>query len=149
MYLLSIVMGLFLVVPISAQDISSFSQIENVLSLRDPFAVPYKIKKKSGPRGNLSSVISSEKGYYSNEVNTSNLRLNTLSIVGLFIGKNRRALVRTGNSKSIITLREGMSIGPEKSVLKAILPGGLVFVKKDKNPYGQEEYQEVLIPFSR
>ncbi|HXH73331.1 MAG TPA: hypothetical protein VNJ08_00080 [Bacteriovoracaceae bacterium] len=126
------------------------TKIENPLDLRDPFRAPYfkseaEAKKRKG-------YFSSGKGEYSNigESQIENLVLHDIKVVGVLIGKERRALVHaTPESKKVIILKEGMKIGADKAELKAILPGGIVLVEKIVNVYGQEEFLETVIPISR
>src|SRR5690606_7790258 len=92
------------------------------------------------------------KGQYSNivEAPLEQIQLGDLRLVGVLIGKERRALVNIGQeNKKIIVLKEGMKIGPEAAELKAILPGGIVLVEKIVNVYGEEEYLETVIPISK
>jgi type IV pilus assembly protein PilP len=90
------------------------------------------------------------KGEYSNinETSLEQLNLGALKVVGVLIGKERRALVTAGSAK-ITILKEGMKIGPEMVELKAILPGGIVLVEKIVNVYGEEEFLETVIPISK
>ena len=45
-----------------------------------------------------------------------------------------------------IKLKEGMTLGTQNAVVRAILPGGIVLVEKISNVYGQEEFFETVIP---
>ncbi len=72
-----------------------------------------------------------------------------MKVVGVLIGRERRAMVKSGDGGSIIILKEGMKIGEDGAELKAILPGGIILVEKIVNVYGQEEYLETVIPISR
>ena len=75
--------------------------------------------------------------------------MDNIKLVGVLIGKERRALVSSQGGKSIIILKEGMKIAEEGAELKAILPGGIILVEKIVNVYGQEEYLETVIPISK
>lgn len=125
------------------------TKIENPFNLRDPFKAP--INKSEGKTKGRGFFLSG-KGQYSNigETAVDQLSIGSLKVVGVLIGKERRALVNAGkDSKQIIILKEGMKIGPESAELKAILPGGIVLVEKIVNVYGEEEYLETVIPISK
>lgn len=137
----------------SAKSLQNFfnnkTKIDNPFNLRDPFKAPStKSENKKQGRG----FYISGKGQYSNigDTNLHALALNNLKVVGVLIGKERRALVNNGAADGkIVILKEGMKIGPEQAELKAILPGGIVLVEKIVNVYGEEEYLETVIPISR
>ena len=125
------------------------TKIENPFQLRDPFKPPTG-KSEGKKRGRGFEV--SGKGNYSNiaEAALDQLSPSKLRLVGVLIGKERRALVNAGgDAKRLIILKEGMKIGTEGAEVKAILPGGLVLVEKIVNVYGEEEYLETVIPISR
>lgn len=128
------------------------TKIENPFNLRDPFkAPPSKHENKNQRKG----FYVSGKGQYSNiaDFNLDRIAVNDMKVVGVLIGKERRALVnptgKEGKEGRVIILKEGMKIGPEGAELKAILPGGIVLVEKIVNVYGEEEYLETVIPISR
>lgn len=125
------------------------TRLENPLDLRDPFKSPQT--KSDGNQKGRGFVITS-KGSYSNlaTIPVRELSIQQLKVVGVLIGKERRALVHANeNNKEVIILKEGMKIGPDEAELKAILPGGIVLVERIVNVYGQEEYLETVIPISR
>lgn len=125
------------------------TKIENPFNLRDPFKAPIN---KSDGKIKGKGWLSSGKGQYSNigETALDQLSVGQIKVVGVLIGKERRALVNLGKeNKQIIILKEGMKIGPEAAELKAILPGGIVLVEKIVNVYGEEEYLETVIPISK
>lgn len=129
---------------------SEKTKIENPFNLRDPFKAPISGKPDSKREGRGFRVTG--KGQYSNivEAPLEQLQLGDIRLVGVLIGKERRALVNLpGDGKKIIILKEGMKIGPEAAELKAILPGGIVLVEKIVNVYGEEEYLETVIPISK
>lgn len=138
---------------LSAKSLQNFfnnkTKIDNPFNLRDPFKAPgTKTEGKKQGRG----FYISGKGQYSNisDTNLNELTLANLKVVGVLIGKERRALVNNGAAEAkVIILKEGMKIGPEQAELKAILPGGIVLVEKIVNVYGEEEYLETVIPISR
>lgn len=123
------------------------TNIENPFNLRDPFKAPMLKSdlKKSGRGFKITG-----KGEYSNinETALDQLNISSLKVVGVLIGKERRAMVTSGTNK-IIILKEGMKIGPEMVELKAILPGGIVLVEKIVNVYGEEEFLETVVPISK
>ena len=120
------------------------TKIDKPFELRDPFKAPQfkseKVKINDG-------VYSSGKGQYTNIVEATVRSMNEIKLVGVLIGKERRALV--ANGKSVIILKEGAKIGEDGAELKAILPGGIILVEKMINVYGQEEYLETVIPISK
>jgi hypothetical protein len=127
------------------------TKIENPFNLRDPFKAP--TSKTDGNKKGRGFFVSG-KGQYSNigETAIDQISVNDIKVVGVLIGKERRALINLGkdeNSQNVIILKEGMKIGPESAELKAILPGGIVLVEKIVNVYGEEEYLETVIPISR
>jgi type IV pilus assembly protein PilP len=125
------------------------TKIDNPFNLRDPFKAP--INKAEGKKKGRGFTITG-KGSYSNigDTDFASLSINTIRVVGVLIGKERRALVNGGGeNKKIIILKEGLKIGPEQAEVKAILPGGIVLVEKIVNVYGEEEYLETVIPISR
>jgi Tfp pilus assembly protein PilP len=136
-----------------AKDMKNFfrdkTKIDNPFSLRDPFKAPLS---KSESKKNKGGFYVSGKGQYSNIAETplDQLSVNDLKVVGVLIGRERRALVTDGKDKTkVMILKEGMKVGPESAELKAILPGGIVLVEKIVNVYGEEEYLETVIPISR
>jgi type IV pilus assembly protein PilP len=123
------------------------TNIENPFNLRDPFKAP---QAKSDVKKTGRGFKITGKGEYSNinETSLEQLNLETLRVVGVLIGKERRAMVTSGGNK-ITILKEGMKIGPEMVELKAILPGGIVLVEKIVNVYGEEEFLETVVPISK
>ncbi len=123
------------------------TSIENPFNLRDPFKAP---QTKSDVKKTGRGFKITGKGEYSNisETSLEQLNLETLRVVGVLIGKERRAMVTSGGNK-ITILKEGMKIGPEMVELKAILPGGIVLVEKIVNVYGEEEFLETVVPISK
>ncbi len=123
--------------------------IENPFQLRDPFKSP---AIKANGKKNEKGYFSTGKGNYSNikEASLNEISLQEMKVVGVLIGKERRAMVQSSEKdKEIVVLKEGMKIGPDDAELKAILPGGIVLVEKIINVYGQEEYLETVIPISK
>ena len=123
------------------------SNIKDPMALRDPFKRQNDVIFKD----QRARTLVKEKDSYSNYVTDLpvDVGLNTLKLVGVLLGPQRRAIVRvSGNTQSFI-IREGMVLGTEKAEVKAILPGGMVLVEKIKNVYNQDEYVETIIPLSR
>ena len=126
------------------------SKIEDPFSLRDPFHSP-PLKKEPKKENKVEKLELNEKGEYSNvkETPLEQISISDIKVVGVLIGKERRAMVNSGKEGSkVIILKEGMKIGPEETELKAILPGGIVLVEKITNVYGEEEFLETVIPIS-
>lgn len=121
------------------------TKIDKPFDLRDPFKAPSTKSEKTTEK---SGYFVSGKGQYSNIKENSVTKIEDIKVVGVLIGKERRAMVSAGN-KDIIILKEGMKIGPDGAELKAILPGGIILVEKMVNVYGQEEYLETVIPISK
>ncbi len=88
-------------------------------------------------------------GVYTNIGALGMVDLNKMQIVGVMIGKERRALARIDGKPDIFVLREGMRLGSDNAELKAIHPGGIILVEKLVNVYGEEEYLETVIPISQ
>lgn len=122
------------------------TKIERPFELRDPFKAPQpKAEKNKVEEG----YFISGKGQYSNIKEENVKSIENLKVVGVLIGRERRAMVKTADNGSIIILKEGMKIGEDGAELKAILPGGVILVEKIINVYGQEEYLETVIPISK
>lgn len=122
------------------------TKIDKPFELRDPFkAPPSKTEKNKEKEG----YFISGKGQYSNIKEDTVTSIETIKVVGVLIGRERRAMVRSGDKASILILKEGMKIGEDGAELKAILPGGIILVEKIFNVYGQEEYLETVIPISK
>jgi hypothetical protein len=150
----------------SAKNVKNFfndkTSIENPFALRDPFKAP--TFKPEGKKERQGFSITG-KGNYSNivEQGLDQLSVSNMKVIGVLIGKERRAMVTQGGDSGytpgsstsgnkgakVTVLKEGMKIGREGAELKAILPGGIVLVEKIINVYGEEEYLETVIPISR
>jgi type IV pilus assembly protein PilP len=122
--------------------------IEDPFELRDPFKVPLT-KSELGAAREQKSLM--RDGVYTNIDEMKVADIKQLRIVGVMIGRERRALARINGStkKDIIVLREGMRIGADNAELKAIHPGGVILVEKLVNVYGEEEFLETVIPISQ
>lgn len=138
----------------SNADLDNFfkskTKIENPLELRDPFKAPVTKASKRAQKG--GNYFISGKGEFTNigEDSLNNLNIQDLKVVGVMIGRERRAMLQgAGTDKKVIVVKEGSKIGPDNAEIKAILPGGIVLVEKIMNVYGQEEYLETVIPISR
>jgi type IV pilus assembly protein PilP len=122
------------------------TKIEKPFELRDPFKAPQSKSEKSKVK---EGYFTSGSGQYSNIKEESVSSVESLKVVGVLIGRERRAMVKDGEKAGIIILKEGMKIGDDGAELKAILPGGIILVEKIVNVYGQEEYLETVIPISK
>jgi hypothetical protein len=140
---------------VQAKTIKDFfkgkTNLGNLSNIRDPFRSPLKRKLKSSDAKGKTKKTYLIDGKYTNisRPSLSSINIDELIITGVVIGKNRRAIAKTLNGKTTITLKEGMILGADKLELKAILPGGIVFVERIVNVYGQEEYLETVIPLSQ
>ncbi len=122
------------------------TKIDNPFELRDPFKAP---PSKSDRSMSKAGYYMQGKGQYSNIEEVTFNSIADLRIVGVLIGKERRAMVQSGKAGKIVTIKEGTKIGEDGAELKAILPGGVIIVEKIVNVYGQEEYLETVIPISK
>lgn len=104
--------------------------------LRNPFKIKLEKKKARQKQKVQQSLGSSDL--------IKEIDPNAMKIIGVLAGKKKRAFAKFKNS--VIILKEGDKIGPDKVELKAILPGGIVVVDRFTNVYGQEEYLETIIP---
>lgn len=83
-----------------------------------------------------------------------NVPLSKIRVVGILLGKERRAMAKIEGGGSgtqggeTFILKEGMKLGENQAELKAILPGGIVVVEKLKDVYDKDEFIETLIPVS-
>jgi type IV pilus assembly protein PilP len=124
------------------------TSIEDPFEMRDPFKAPnIRIDKDSNVVGKVST------GVYSNIPVLGDVALDSIQVVGVIIGKERRAFIklRQGDNPgaTTYTVKEGQLMGENDAELKAILPGGIILVEKTTNIYGQEEYLETVIPISK
>jgi Tfp pilus assembly protein PilP len=116
------------------------TRIENPFELRDPFKTPLlKSKKKVTGKENYSRSV---------EDDLAGMALQDIKVVGVLIGKERRAVLQVEKGP-LVLVKEGMKIGPDQVELKAILPGGIILVEKIVNVYGQDEYLETVVPISK
>jgi hypothetical protein len=116
------------------------TKIENPFDLRDPFKAPHVGGTKK---------VGSKSVENKNEDALALLKVQDIKVRGVLIGKERRAIIQALNNSTLLFVKEGMKIGPDKIEVKAILPGGMVLVEKFVNVYGQEEYLETVIPISK
>lgn len=130
------------------------TRIENPLELRDPFKSP---QAKGQQRKQGGNRFRRGESTYSN-ISIDNLRdwnIYEIRVVGVMIGKERRAMIvkgvggSDGNNSKVVVIKEGSFVGPDNAEVKAILPGGIILVEKIINVYGQEEYLETVVPISR
>jgi len=125
------------------------SSIENPFGLRDPFKRQYdrtgKKRKQVGEKGKTYELVD---GVYTNVKRIEDQPIDRVKIVGVLIGRERRAIAEISGSSGTYILKEGMKLGKDSAEIKAILPGGIVLVEKIINVYGQQEYLETIIPIS-
>lgn len=125
------------------------TKIKDPFELRDPFK--RKIFKRKA-KTKKAYEMTADGSVFSNLPSIDNVPLNKIRVVGILLGKDRRAIAKisTGTTlgKETFILKEGMLLGIDKAELKAILPGGIVVVEKIKNVYDQEEYIETIVPVS-
>jgi type IV pilus assembly protein PilP len=119
------------------------TQIKNPYDLRDPF------KRKPAPKKSRTKAKERSMGIFDSAIETHTNTIDAFKVVGIMIGKERRALAKpTNGGTETIILKEGMKIGNSGAEVKAILPGGVVVVEKILNVYDQEEYLETVLPIS-
>lgn len=126
----------------------SKTYVKNPLDLRDPFKRKINKKKVSQYHGKVH-----EGGVYNNQIDRiEDKPIESIRIVGVMIGKERRAMAKIAQGKElgpdVYFIKEGMKMGPNGAEVKAILPGGIVLVEKIRNVYDQDEYLETVIPVS-
>jgi hypothetical protein len=149
-----ILFGSFFLSFVMAQDTSKVpdvlkgkTELKDPLGLRDPFKAPMR-KKIEKPQDSKTGTLGKDNVYRNVQMDYGSIDPRNLTIVGVLVGKEKRAFAKSG--ASVVVLKEGMEIGSGTSamILKAILPGGVVFVEKVVNVYGQEEYLETIIPIT-
>jgi hypothetical protein len=125
------------------------TKIKDPFNLRDPFK-RFQFKRKSELK--KSYAILEEGSVFSNLPTIENVPLSKIKIVGILLGKERRAMAKivdsSGAAGETYILKEGMKFGESQAELKAILPGGIVVVEKLKDVYDKDEFIETLIPVS-
>ena len=124
------------------------TKIKNPFRLRDPFK--RKRLKLKGSKGRYSAFLKGS--FFSNLPSIENVPLDNIRVVGVLLGRNRRAMakIKKGDTlmKDTYILKEGMRLGRDNAEIKAILPGGIVVVEKIRNVYDKEEYLETIIPIT-
>jgi Tfp pilus assembly protein PilP len=123
---------------------SEMTIIPNPLKLRDPFLSPkFESQRVRAKKEAINTSLS-------NIPELGEVKLEELEIVGVIIGPNRRAFAKIkGKEGDTFVIKEGIRLGENMSVVKAILPGGIVLVEKNTNIYGEDEYLETVIPISK
>lgn len=147
----------FLILFFKATDISAnenkfykdvTTKIKDPFNMRDPFK-RILFKRKSELK--KSYTILEEGSVFSNLPTIENVPISKIKIVGILLGKERRAMAKISESSQggeTYILKEGMKLGNNEAELKAILPGGIVVVEKLKDVYDKDEFIETLIPVS-
>jgi hypothetical protein len=128
------------------ESFQNLTNIENPFELRDPFRAPLM---KTNKTDNDSQASLTQNGVFTNISSIGEIDPKTIKIVGVLVGRDRRAMAKVNGNDDVVILREGMKIGADQAELKAILPGGIILVEKITNVYGEEEYLETVIPISR
>lgn len=121
------------------------TELEDPFALRDPFKKPLidlGIKEKKD-----KPLLERQKEETDEEL-VAKMTIADLKIVGILIGKDRRAMLQGAAPGKTILLKEGMLIGPNQAEVKAILPAGIVIVEKMKNIYDETEYLETIVPIA-
>ena len=124
---------------------STLSLKSRLKNFRDPFK--RNILKRT-KKGRNKKVVQT---YFSNKISIENVAIEDLKIVGVYLGKERRAIglqISKAEKAEPFIIKEGMKVGPDAVEVKAILPGGIVLVEKVVNVYDEEEYLETIIPVS-
>lgn len=125
------------------------TRIKDPFELRDPFK--RKIFKRKA-KIKKAYEMTADGSVFSNLPSIDNVPLNQIRVVGILLGKDRRAIAKISKGTALgnqtFILKEGMMLGIDKAELKAILPGGIVVVERIKNVYDQNEYIETIIPVS-
>jgi type IV pilus assembly protein PilP len=118
--------------------------------IKDPFNMrdPFKRKFETKLLKRTESTDARRGGVYNDISVVENADLDKIKIVGIFMGKERRAMAAVEGGGATYILREGMKLARGSAELKAIMPGGIALVEKIKNIYDQEEYIETIIPLS-
>ncbi len=119
--------------------------IKNPFELRDPFRRMGDSSKSSKKKG-LKAF--GENNVFTNIAPFEEVAIDKIKIVGVLLGKDRRAMAQIEGGKETFVLKEGMKLGVDGAEIKAILPGGIVLIEKIVNVYDQEEYLETIIPMS-
>lgn len=126
-----------------SENVQRGSKIEGLFLLRDPFKPPVELLRDSKKDKKGRKLL--RDGVYTNIVDVRFVDLSKLEVLGVLVGKERRAVAKIPGSGTFI-LKEGMKVGINGVELKAILPGGVIFTEKLSNVYGEDEYLETVIP---
>ena len=120
------------------------TEIENPFGLRDPFKPPVLKDEKN----ELLSEGVVKDGTFTNMPTLENISLQDVKIIGVLLGKERRALATASGVTGTVILKEGDKMGKDNAEIRAILPGGIILVEKITNIYGQIELLETVIPIT-
>lgn len=151
--------GALAAAPVTDSSIEDFfkekTKIDNPMQLRDPFKAPFSKsgkKAQDSTAGSTPKYTKTDKGEFRNiqEASLGDVDIYNIKLVGVLIGKERRAMVKfRPEDRQVTIIREGTKLGADNAEVKAILPGGIILIEKIVNVYGQEEYLETVIPISR
>lgn len=122
------------------------TSIRNPFELRDPFKAE-TLRNKNGRKVRFGGVV--EGTSFTNLPSITNVPIDKITITGVLIGKERRAMARVEGDTNMYVLKEGMTLGVDGAEIKAILPGGIVLVEKIRNIYDQDEYLETILTIAQ
>lgn len=123
--------------------------IKNPLELRDPFK--RKMRKISMTGESRGRLLVNDK--FTNHPSLAGRNIENIRVVGVLLGQTRRAIARlvdeSGTYKNeTYFIKEGMKLGQNGAVVKAIVPGGIILAEKIRNVYEEDEYIETVIPIT-
>ncbi len=135
----------------ASESSAKFEFLNNKTIIKDPFNLRDPFRKiEATKKVQSESKFKVDKNTFTNIPKLGDISLDSLAIVGIFVGKERRALAKIKNGGSlgseVYIIKEGMMIGNNNAEVKAILPGGIAIVEKITNVYNQDEYIETIIP---
>jgi type IV pilus assembly protein PilP len=133
----------------SSSEIKEYHFIHGKTEIKNPYDVRDPFKRRSPEKKGLSRTKERSKGIFNNSSESiENNYAGNIQIIGVMIGKERRAMAKSINGKETFVIKEGMKIGTNGAEVKAILPGGVVLAEKIMNVYDQEEYLETVLPIA-
>ncbi len=130
---------------------------ENETTIKNPFELRDPFKRRTIKSGEKTKDFGGflKDGKYSNMPTINDFPIGKIRVVGVLLGKERRAIAKvstgqqgSGLSEESYIIKEGMTLGENNAEVKAIVPGGIVLVEKIRNVYDQDEYIETIIPVS-
>lgn len=147
MKLIILILLLSLTSNILANEDGEYSFIHGKTQVKNPYDVRDPFKRKVSNRQKSLKSKDIKKGIFDNSSSSIEDKYSdSIKIVGVMIGKERRAMAKVIGGNETFIVKEGMKIGQHGAEVKAILPGGVVLVEKIRNVYDQEEYLETVLP---